>query len=57
MKNPPRTIPLPLSPENWAALMIVAPVTSAEWDQLILLLVTMRPALVADGDDPRSETE
>lgn len=47
--NERRVISLPLSPDDtWATIEAPWPLTTAQWEQMLHLLTTMRPALVAE---------
>lgn len=49
-------IQLPLSQDRWATLIAPFPLTQSEWEQMLAVLVAMKPALAAgDPTDPDSE--
>jgi hypothetical protein len=50
----PRTIPIPLSIDEWATLQAAFPLTEAQWTQMLAVLQAMKPALVAA---PEAEKE
>ncbi len=49
-----RTVTLPLSATEWAALQAAFPLSETAWDQMIAVLAAMKPALVEVRSSPQS---
>ena len=45
------TYPIPVSPWNDVEIVGPFPLTAAEWERMLIILETMRPALVSEGPE------
>lgn len=52
-----RSVPLPLSADEWVTLQGVFPITESSWSQMIAVLNAMKPGLVAQATPPRGADE